>query len=144
MLENYSNADLIKELENRYGRTRVRLPTDVLPLARKKLAKKKQENVAIITLSGCHEIIKFHNIFRGSANNSIVHPREIFRHAIIDRAVAIIAIHNHPSGNLEPSHEDVKIHRRLTDCGKTLGIQLLDSIIVSQLGYFSFVENSLQ
>ncbi|MDO5846621.1 MAG: JAB domain-containing protein, partial [Methanocorpusculum sp.] len=89
-----------------------------------------QENVVVLTLSGAHEIINIRLITRGILNNCQIHPREIFAGAIEDRAAAIILVHNHPSGRLEASIEDIAITRKIKSAGELLGITLLDHIIV--------------
>jgi DNA repair protein RadC len=72
-----------------------------------------------------------------------VHPREVFADPITDRACAIIVAHNHPSGKLEPSNEDLDITRRLRQSGEILGIPVLDHLVFSENGYFSFAEHGL-
>ena len=79
----------------------------------------------------------------GIVNRSLVHPREVFRRAITDNAAAIIVAHNHPSGSLEPSDEDHEVTRRLVEAGQLLGISVLDHLVISREGYFSFLEHSL-
>jgi DNA repair protein RadC len=77
----------------------------------------------------------------GLVNRSQIHPREVFADPITDRASAIIVAHNHPAGTLSPGKEDEKITQRLKDAGETLGIKLLDHMIFSHRGYYSFLEN---
>ena len=72
-----------------------------------------------------------------------MHPREVFADVITDRAAAVIFAHNHPSGELKPSNSDLKIHEQLTEAAKILGIKVLDHIIVSKKGYYSFQEAGL-
>jgi len=74
----------------------------------------------------------------GILNSVTVHPREIFRTAIIRNANAIVVAHNHPSGNLEPSTEDIEITKKLRQSGDIIGIKLFDHVIVSNEGYYSF------
>ncbi len=76
----------------------------------------------------------------GLANQSQIHPREVFRPAILDAAVSILIAHNHPSGNLEPSEADLVATRRLVEVSKTIGIPVLDHVIVSQQGFLSIRE----
>lgn len=103
-------------------------------------ARKKQEHFICVTLNGAHSIIKSHVITIGLINRTIVHPREVYRAAIIDRAAAIVVVHNHPSGNLEPSDEDCEITKVLKSAGDIIGIQMLDHIVISRTGYYSFTE----
>jgi DNA repair protein RadC len=107
------------------------------------LKNKKQEYFVILTLDGANNLIQRHTVFVGTLNQSIVHPREIFANAITDHAASIIFIHNHPSGNLKPSDDDIKTTSRLIKAGKIMGIKVLDHIIVSKKGYFSFNDNGL-
>jgi len=77
----------------------------------------------------------------GLVNKTQVHPREVFADPITDRATAIIIAHNHPTGNVVPSKDDAEITKKLKAAGETLGIKLLDHIIFSLKGYYSFLEN---
>ena len=79
----------------------------------------------------------------GTQNEAIVHPREIFKTAILSSASAIILMHNHPSGNCQPSSEDISTTERLCLCGQLLGIRVVDHIIFSQESYFSFNQNDI-
>ena len=96
------------------------------------LAYKPQEYFLVTTLTGASEVISTRIITKGLLNNSLVHPREVFADAITDRAAAIICIHNHPSGNPEPSSEDIAVTRQLSEAGKILGINLLDHLIITK------------
>jgi DNA repair protein RadC len=117
-------------------------PSDVLPLV-SFLAGKKQEHFICITLSGAHEVISVRTVTVGLLNHSLVHPREVFAEAITDRAAAIICVHNHPSGTLEPSNQDIAITRQLAEAGTVLGIRLLDHMIVAESGFISMREKGL-
>jgi DNA repair protein RadC len=119
--------------------TKVRCPADAFALVRH-LAGRKQELFITISLNGAHEVIATRVITVGLVNRSQVHPREVFADPITDRAAAIIAAHNHPSGELIPSKEDFAVTTRLADAGKILGIQLLDHVIFSERGYCSLEE----
>jgi DNA repair protein RadC len=72
-----------------------------------------------------------------------VHPREVFADAIADRAAGVIFAHNHPSGDFQPSEADLHMHEQLTDAGKILGLRVLDHVIVTRKGYYSFQEAGL-
>ena len=87
-------------------------------------------------------VIAVRTVSVGLVNKTQVHPREVFADPLTDRATAIIVAHNHPTGNLTPSKDDIAITRQLTSAGETLGIKLLDHIIFSNKGYYSFLENS--
>jgi len=120
----------------------VRKASDVLPLLQH-LALAKQEHFVAVTLNGAHEVIATRVITVGLANTTQVHPREVFADAITDRACALIVAHNHPSGDLKPSEADKEVTKTLAAAGKILGISLLDHIIISSRGFYSFQEASL-
>jgi len=115
---------------------------DVLPLVGD-IAGKQQEHFVCISLNGANEVIEKRVVTIGLLNKSPVHPREVFADVIADRAAAVIFVHNHPSGELQPSESDMNIHRQLTEAGKILGIQVLDQVIVTRKGYYSFREAGL-
>lgn len=102
------------------------------------LKDKKQEYFLTLTLNGASNLIQKRTVFIGILNRSIAHPREIFADAISDRAAGIIFVHNHPSDNVEPGKEDVELTRRLVEAGKIVGIEVIDHVIISKDGYFSF------
>ncbi len=129
---------IISERKAKY-RVKVSCPSDIHEQL-KRYENFDQEHFLSISLNGAHEVIAIRIVSIGIVNRTIVHPREIFRSAIIDNAAAIIVAHNHPSGNLEPSLEDYEITRRLKEVGDLLGIKLLDHMIISQKGYYSFLE----
>jgi DNA repair protein RadC len=104
------------------------------------LREQRQEHFVCITLNGAGEVIEKRTITVGLLNHSLVHPREVFADAITDRAASIICLHNHPSGSLEPSPQDIAITTQLRDAGALLGIQLLDHIIVTKNGHCSLKE----
>jgi DNA repair protein RadC len=107
------------------------------------LADQKQEHFICISLNGAHEVIKTRVVTIGLVNATQIHPREVFADPITDRATGIIVAHNHPSGNLEPSNEDLKATKILMDAGCLLGIKVLDHIIFGRLGYVSLQEKRL-
>jgi len=121
---------------------KISFPPDVLPLITN-YADRKQEHFICVSINGANEVIAARVVTIGLVNKSQVHPREVFADAITDRASAVIVAHNHPSGKLEPSVEDIELTKQLQEAGKTLGIQLLDHIIFNQKGHFSFLERGL-
>lgn len=96
-----------------------------------------RECFAVIHLSAKHAALSFEIVSIGTLQASLVHPREVFKGAILANAAAIICAHNHPSGDLTPSPEDFAVRERLTQSGELLGIQVLDFIIVTQGGHAS-------
>jgi len=102
-----------------------------------------QEVFGILVLNIKNKIVAVHEISRGALNSSIIHPREVFKPAILHNAAAIICFHNHPSGDPEPSKEDIKITNCLVEAGEIIGIKILDHIIVSDDGYVSLKEREV-
>lgn len=119
---------------------KITAPSDVLPLIQH-YADRKQEHLLCITLNGANEVISTRVITIGLLNRTQIHPREVFADALIDRAASIIMAHNHPSGNLSPSREDRSITRRIKESGDVLGIQLLDHLVFTLKGFYSFKEH---
>ncbi len=109
----------------------------------KSIGLEKKENFVILSLDAHHRLIKVSTISVGSLSTSVAHPREIFREAIQNLAAQIIVAHNHPSGNIEASPEDIALTRRLIEASKIFGIELLDHIIVTSDQYSSFKEQNL-
>jgi len=102
-----------------------------------------QEVFGILILNTKNKIVAVHEISRGTLNSSIVHPREVFKPAILHNAAAIICFHNHPSGDTEPSRDDIEITNRLIEAGKIMGIEILDHIIVGDEEYVSLKERGV-
>ncbi len=133
------------ELTRRYldrEKRHVATPADVA-LMTKDIAGKKQEYFLTFTLNGAGNIIERRIITKGILNHSPVHPREVFAPALTERAASVILVHNHPSGNPEPSSADIEITRMLKDAGDLLGISVLDHIIVTSGDYVSLKERGL-
>ena len=107
------------------------------------ITKVSQEVFGIFTLNQKNQIIDRHIVHMGTVTQVIVHPREVYRHAIADGAVSIVLMHNHPSGDLTPSREDKSLTTRMVEAGKIIGIPVLDHLIVSSNGYFSFVDEGI-
>ena len=133
------------ELARRYllkETVKIKSAKDILPLVAD-IADKKQEYFVCISLNGANEVIEKRIVTIGLVNSSQIHPREVFADVIADRAAAVIFSHNHPSGDPKPSETDAKTHRQLTEAGTILGLKILDHIIVTKKGYFSFQEAGL-
>ncbi|NLJ37763.1 MAG: DNA repair protein RadC [Candidatus Atribacteria bacterium] len=107
------------------------------------LKEKKQEYFLTLTLDGASRLIQKRVVFIGTLNQSLVHPREVFADAILDRAAGVICVHNHPSGNLQPSREDIAVTKKLVEAGKIIGIRIMDHIIIGKASYFSFQAEGL-
>lgn len=122
---------------------KVTRPADVYSVLKRRYAYGKVESFYAVLLDGAHQILAVKLITRGLTNRTMVHPREVFRPAIEGNAVALIAVHNHPSGFNTASPEDIEVTHRLHEAGELLGIPLLDHLIISRTGYFSFTEGGL-
>lgn len=121
---------------------RINSPTDIVDFFQHELADESVEKFVIVNLSTSNAVIDWEAVSVGILNASLVHPREIFRCAMKSCASSIIAVHNHPSGNPNPSKEDFMITRRLREAGSIVGINLMDHIIVAGGSYYSFKENN--
>jgi DNA repair protein RadC len=109
----------------------------------KRYAESAQEHFILVTLNHSNVVISISIVSIGLVNKTIVHPREVFHRAISDMAGSIIVCHNHPSGNCNPSDEDLAITEQLEKAGEILGIPLLDHIIFSKTDYVSLRERGV-
>jgi len=117
-------------------RTVIRGAEDALPYLAG-IRKEKQEHFICLSLNGANEVLATRVVTVGLLDSNQVHPREVFADPITDRAAAILCAHNHPSGTLEASSEDLAITKRLVKAGEVLGIRVLDHLIVTQDGFLS-------
>lgn len=115
---------------------------DAIPLLTD-IADRKQEHFVCISLNGASEVIEKRIVTIGLLDRSQVHPREVFADVIADRAAAVVLAHNHPSGDIRPSDNDLRIHRQLYDAAGILGIRVQDHIIIGKGGHYSFAESGL-
>lgn len=99
-----------------------------------------QENLVVLYLDTRNNLLCFSKVFKGTMNQSIAHPRDIFQRACLSNAKHIIVAHNHPSNDSTPSIADNKFTNRIVECGKLLDIPLVDHIIVGQTTYYSYRE----
>lgn len=125
----------IKEVEETYKSIlpeRIRSSTDAINFAKALIGDEDREVFLVICLNIKNEISVVHRCHTGSLNASVVHPREVFKAAILNNSGSILVAHNHPSGDCQYSTEDVAVSKRLMDAGELIGIEVLDSLIVSQ------------
>lgn len=122
-------------------RQKVSSAKDIFKIYSPEFSTLNQEHFRAIYLNSRKQIINEKNISMGIKDASIIHPREVFESAITEGAIALIILHNHPSGDPTPSEEDVKITKQLAESGMLLGIELLDHVIIGDKCYFSFREN---
>jgi DNA repair protein RadC len=124
----------------RAPRQSVRSPSRVLRLLEDEVRGSEQERFFVLLLDGKHALRRIELVSLGTLTTSLVHPREVFRPAVRSAAAALVCAHNHPSGDPEPSAEDVEVTRRLLEAGKLLGIPLLDHVVLGEGRYVSLRE----
>lgn len=136
-----SRIKLVRESNHRYNveDKHINSPKDAVRIVNAvlDLEHEAQEVLAEILLDNKNKVAGIMEISRGSINSSIVHPREVFRGAILHNAAAIILVHNHPSGEVIPSREDKNVTRVIKDAGAIVDIPLLDHIIVGSNGNYT-------
>ncbi len=132
-----------KTLKSMRRDIKVTSPKDLADLLMGEMNELNQEILKVILLSTKNTIIGIKDIFKGSLNTSVVHPREIYKEAINKNSASIIICHNHPSGDPTPSKEDINITLRVKECGNIIGIQLIDHIIIGNNKFISLKERGL-
>jgi DNA repair protein RadC len=142
---NFYSMKIVKEKSGLYDLDNfiVRSPEDCAQAARMffEYEEMPSEHFCILTLNTKNKIVGAHTIFVGSLNASIVHPREVFQACLLNNAASFVALHNHPSGDPTPSREDIEVTKRLDECGRIMGIELLDHLIIGDnLRYVSLKE----
>ena len=130
--------DMLAVAESVTATARIAMPEDVVPLLAK-YRNLETEGFFVVCLDGAQNVIETVQVSQGLLNKTIVHPREVYRLAIKLNCASIIVAHNHPSGNLAPSKEDREITGRLKQAGDVVGVQLLDHVIISSNGFYSFL-----
>ncbi len=121
----------------------LKTPDEVVNLVRGRLRGKKKEHFLALLLDTRGQLIKTSEISVGSLDTSIVHPREVFKEAMSASAASVIFVHNHPSGDPEPSEDDIKLTERLAQAGEIVGIDVLDHIIIGDKNYLSLKSKGL-
>jgi DNA repair protein RadC len=141
---------LVKELCSTYLAERIKHHKDVLSsprlvvdFSRLKLAGLSNEVFMVIYLNVKNEVINYEILHEGTVDHVVIYPRRVIEAAISHHATGLILVHNHPSGNPEPSEEDKQLTRTIVEAARTLDIRVLDHIVVGKDGYFSFMENNL-
>ena len=140
-------GNLVREIAARYGERRImgqpfNSAKQVYDHFHVRLGTARQEEFHVLILDNKHRVIEEKMITLGTLNQSLVHPREIFAPAIELRAASIILIHSHPSGDVQPSNQDIEITKRLSKVGEIMGIKVLDHVIIGE-DYFSFVDQDM-
>ena len=118
-------------------------PVDVVTKMQSAMRDLKSEHFVVLLLDSANHFLRSVKISEGILNSSLVHPREVFNAAIIEPAASVILVHNHPSGNPEPSADDIQITRQIAEAGKIIGIPVHDHVIIAIDKYTSFAEKGL-
>ncbi|TYO95504.1 JAB domain-containing protein [Desulfallas thermosapovorans] len=135
---------LVRESSMLYQTRSVKSPGDAADLVRNFIEDADREQFWIACLDTRHQPTALHAVSIGTLSQTVVHPRELFKAAIIANAAAVILYHNHPSGDPEPSRQDIEITERLVKAGEILGIQVLDHLVIGSNGkYVSLKERGL-
>ena len=140
---NVVSIQLVRERSFLFPIRKVTGPEVLFKLVKPFLLNEDREHLLLVCVDTKQQPTSISTISVGSLNSSVVHPREVFKAAILSNAHSICLAHNHPSGDTCPSREDIGITQRIDECGKLLGIPLLDHIIVGDGSYLSFKDKSL-
>jgi DNA repair protein RadC len=134
---------LVREKDSYYGSKHIRSPEELVSVVRRFLEYTDREVFLTVNLSTANTINSIHVVSVGTLDKAVVHPREVFKAAILSNASNIALAHNHPSGDPNPSQDDIQITAVLVRCGEILGIKVLDHIIIGEDSYLSFAEQKL-
>ena len=134
---------MVREGSTKYENRKIETPFDAYVLLKSFLEDSDREKLLVVCLDTKNQPINICTVSVGTLNSSLVHPREIFKTAILSNSNQIMLAHNHPSGISAPSNEDKAMTNRIKDAGVILGIELIDHIIIGSNEYFSFKENIL-
>lgn len=140
---NIVTIKMVKECSILYKNRKISSPEDAYSLIKEFLDCADREQLIVCSLNTKNQPTTINIVSIGTLNSSLVHPREVFKPAILGNASSIIIYHNHPSGSPEPSNEDVSITHRLKECGKLLGIDLIDHIIIGDERFVSLKEKGI-
>jgi DNA repair protein RadC len=124
-------------------RPTIRSPQDVCSFVMEEMCYLDREHFRVVILNTKNQVLAVETVSVGSLNSSLVHPREVFKPAVLKSAAAVILLHNHPSGDATPSGEDLEITRRLAEAGKLIGIEVLDHIIIGDHVFTSLKERAV-
>jgi DNA repair protein RadC len=137
---NIVSLKLVKESSMLYKERSVKSPEDGYRLLKMFLEDRDREHFIVVSLDTKNQPVSINICHIGSLNASIVHPREVMKSAILSNAASVLVGHNHPSGKVEPSREDIDVTKRLVEAGKIIGIDVIDHIIVGDDSYTSLKE----
>lgn len=135
---------VVRERRVQYGSPRkLTTSAEVYAAFRDRFERLDREEFLVVPLDGKNRPLGFHVVSVGTLTASLVHPREVFKTAVLANAAAIVVLHNHPSGDPTPSAEDQAITRRLREAGELLGIGVLDHVVIGDGRYVSFADQGL-
>ncbi|NPV73346.1 MAG: JAB domain-containing protein [Pelotomaculum sp.] len=127
---------MVKESSVLYAERKIKQPEDAVALLRNFLEDADRENFVVVCLNTKNEPTAIHTVSVGTLNSNQVHPREVFKAAILANASCVILSHNHPSGDPSPSNEDIEVTKRLKEAGRIIGVDILDHIVIEDKGRF--------
>lgn len=134
---------MVKENSISYSNRVISSPADSAEIIRDFIEDSDREQMIMCCLDTKNQPTSISIVSIGSLNSAIVHPREVYKTAILSNSSSIIIAHNHPSGNPDPSHEDITLTNRLDEAGKIIGIKLLDHLIIGYGNFYSFKEEGM-
>ncbi len=134
---------MVREASVLYDIRKIGSPKDCVELGKKFLEDADREQLIVCCLDTKNQPTAINVVSVGNLNNSLVHPREVFKPAILSNSASIILFHNHPTGDPTPSNEDKLITERLRESGEILGIKLIDHIIIGDNSYYSLKEKGI-
>lgn len=140
---NVVSIKMVKESSILYYIRRIQAPKDAVELGKRFLEESDREQLLVCCLDAKNQPTALNVVSVGNLNTSLVHPREVFKPAILSNSASIILFHNHPSGDPIPSNEDKLITERLRESGEILGIKLIDHIIIGDNSYYSLKEKGI-
>ncbi|WP_186668803.1 DNA repair protein RadC [Sporosarcina sp. BP05] len=133
-------AKKVRNVGKNESRYTIRSPEDAASYMMAEMTSLTQEHFVVLYLNVKNEVLHKKTIFIGSLNSSIVHPREVYKEAVKHSSASIICLHNHPSGTVDPSPEDVDVTKRLAEAGSVMGVELLDHLIIGDHKFLSLKE----
>jgi len=133
-------AKKVRNVGKNETRYTIRSPEDAASYMMAEMTSLTQEHFVVLYLNVKNEVLHKKTIFIGSLNSSIVHPREVYKEAVKHSAASIICLHNHPSGTVTPSPEDIDVTKRLAEAGSVMGVELLDHLIIGDHKFLSLKE----
>jgi len=145
-LNQISDAQIKNEYQRRFtlkAGTPIMSSREAVDHLRQFITDPARESFIVVFLNGNNRLISTEAIFQGSLTSSAVYPREVIRKALKNHAASLIISHNHPSGNLKPSQDDITITNKLREACKTMEITVHDHVIITAQGYYSFADNGI-